>query len=93
MPQKEDKVLEEIKRHNKVLMEHMEQQVKIVAEQHGSIVKKLEEHDGQFENLKGEINQLRNSMERHFDSLENTFGAVLHDHEGRIKKVEEKIGA
>ena len=77
--EKEDKILEEIKRHNKVLMEHMEHQVKTVAEQHGSI--------------KEEVNQLRNSMDRRFDSLETTIGAVLRDHEGRIKKVEEKVGA
>ncbi|MCK4423713.1 MAG: hypothetical protein KAV18_06545, partial [Candidatus Omnitrophica bacterium] len=51
MEEKENRILEEIKRHNSVLMEHMEQQVKTVAEQHGSIMAKLEEHDRQLAQL------------------------------------------
>ncbi|MCQ9206779.1 MAG: hypothetical protein NG740_02715 [Omnitrophica bacterium] len=50
-PAKKDKILEEIKRHNKVLMEHMEKQVKTVAEQHGSVIGKLEEHDEEFKKI------------------------------------------
>ena len=53
MKDKENKILEEIKRHNSVLMEHMEQQVKTVAEQHVSLKTEIKE----------EISQLRNSME------------------------------
>lgn len=71
--EKEAEFLEEIKRNNQVLMEHMEHQVKTVAEQHGSI--------------KAEIHQLRNYMDGRFDSLETTIGAVLSDHEKRIQKL------
>jgi len=53
---KEDKVLDEIKRYNKILLEHMEHQVKTVAEQYGSV--------------KEEIGLLRNSMEKRFDVVE-----------------------
>ena len=48
---KKGKILEEIKRHNKVLMEHMEKQVKTVAEQHSSVIEKLEEHDENFKRI------------------------------------------
>ena len=51
MEEKENKVLEEIKRHNEVLMEHMEQQVKTAAEQHGSVIAKLEKHDRRFDEI------------------------------------------
>ena len=48
---RKDTILEEIKRHNKVLMEHMEKQVETVAEQHVFVVRKLEEHDEEFRKI------------------------------------------
>ena len=97
--EKEDKILTEIKRHNKVLMEHMEKQVGTIAEQHDSVRK--------------EIKQLRNSMENRFATvemavLENSkdikelktdvkeikqkLDSGLSNHEQRITKTEEKVG-
>jgi uncharacterized protein YoxC len=52
---KEDKVLQEIKRHNKVLMEHMESQVKIVAEQHGDVIRRLDKLDNDVGGLKEDM--------------------------------------
>ncbi len=45
MPQKnkeENIIVEEIKRHNAVLMEHMDKQVKTTAEQYGSLAKRMD---------------------------------------------------
>lgn len=51
---KEDKILVEIKRHNEVLME---QQVKTVAEQHSSLIVRLDKHDRRFDTLELELNE------------------------------------
>ena len=128
--EKEDRILEEIKHHNKVLMEHVEHQVKTVAEQHGFIVRKLEQHDGQFEKIGQKLEEhdgqfrkidqrfdtvemavMENSrqikglktgqeelkagqerLEQRLGNVEHKLDTTLSDHEGRIKKVEEKVG-
>ena len=100
--EKEDKILEEVKRHNKVLMEHMDKQVKTVGEQHGSIIRKLGEHDRQFEKIhrrsdrveivvmenSSDIKKLKTVQER----VERKLDTALTAHEERIKKIEEKVG-
>ena len=52
--------------HNKVLMEHMDKEVRTVGEQHGSIIGKLEEHDRQFEKI-----------HRRFDRVEFEFPILI----------------
>lgn len=81
-------------RETRVLLEKMNQGIQTVAEQHGSIVKKLEQHDGQFEKLNKKLEEHDGQfgkLNKKFDGLEATLNTVLRDHEQRIKKVEEKI--
>lgn len=55
---KENKILAEIKRHNEMLMEHMKQQVNIVAEQHGYVINKLDEHSGEFTKINSRLDNV-----------------------------------
>jgi hypothetical protein len=57
-------IVEEIERHNKVLMEHMDKQVKVTAEQYDSINRKLEEHDQRFDSLEVTIMENRIRIDR-----------------------------
>ncbi len=43
-------------RETRVLLEQVNHNVKTIAEQHGSILKKLEEHDKQFSKIGSELN-------------------------------------
>ena len=77
-------------RETRVLLEDICQQVKIVAEGHGTIIKKLEDHDKEFE-----------QMDQCFDRIETVLTDTnvrvksiekkLDNHEARIAKVEEKV--
>ena len=77
-------------RETKVLLEDIRQQVKIVAEGHGIIIKKLEDHDKKFEHI-----------DQRFDTIETVLTDTnarvksiekkLDNHETRITKVEEKV--
>jgi len=79
--------VEEFKRHMGVLFEGLESEIKVIAEQHGSIMTKLEEHDGRFDRV-----DLR------FDRIDLEFSAMktglfdtshrVNDHEARIRKLE-----
>ncbi len=42
-------------RETRVLLEEMNQGIKMIGEQHGSIVKKLEEHDKRFDTMESEL--------------------------------------
>ncbi|MFH1777029.1 MAG: hypothetical protein ABH952_05665 [Candidatus Omnitrophota bacterium] len=86
--EKEDKVLDEIKRHNKVLMEHMEKQVKTVAEQYGSIMNKLEDHDEKFERMGSELETVKMAV------IENSANIkVLKMDTAKLKAGQETIKA
>ncbi|MFH1777527.1 MAG: hypothetical protein ABH952_08235, partial [Candidatus Omnitrophota bacterium] len=90
-----DKVLEEIKRHNKVLMEHMEKQVKTVAEQYGSMMNKLEDHDEKFERIGSELETVKMAVlenSRKIDRVEKKLDTNIANHKKRITKIEEKVG-
>ncbi len=77
----------ELRRHMGVLVEGLRSEVRVVAEQHGSVVKKLEEHDRRFDKI-----DLR------FDRIDLEFSAMktglfdtshrVNDHEARIRKLE-----
>ena len=60
-------------RETRVLLEDIRQQVKIVAEGHGTIIKKLEDHDKKFEQI-----------DQRFDRIET----VLTDTNVRVKSIE-----
>ena len=92
------KIEEEFKRHTHVLREDFEKQVRTVAEQYGSIVQKLNEHDQRLIRIEGGLQQHDlefvkvyarfDSMENRFDHLENRF-----DHlENRFDKLDKQIG-
>jgi len=79
--------MEELRRHMGVLFEGLRSEIKVIAEQHGSIMTKLEEHDRRFDRV-----DLR------FDRIDLEFSAMktglfdtshrVNDHETRIRKLE-----
>ncbi|MDP2921166.1 MAG: hypothetical protein Q8O12_02175 [Candidatus Omnitrophota bacterium] len=85
---------EELGRHVGVLVEGLRSEIRIVAEQYGSIVRKLEEHDGRFE----EIDRRFDKVDLRFDRLDLEFSAMktglfdtshrVDDHETRIRRLE-----
>ena len=87
MNKKDTEIVREIKRHMKVLMEDMSGQVKIVAEQHGSIIRKLEEHDARFDRMDLEFQKVHMDLKVITTGLFDTSHRV-DDHEARIRKLE-----
>ncbi len=67
-------------RETRVLLEEVRADFKLLAEQYSSITHKLKEHDMEFAKVHGR-----------FDKLERQFGAILTDHEHRLKTVEQKL--
>lgn len=45
-------------RETRVLLEQIRREVKVVAQQHGDIMKKLEQHDGKFERVEQRFDRL-----------------------------------
>ena len=88
-------------RETRVLLEEIRDQVKVVAEQHGSVMNKLEEHDSKFERMEQrfdrlematmtnsrDIKDLKSGQERIEEKLDTT----IENHEKRLKKVEAKV--
>ena len=83
-------IREEFKRHTTALMEHMTKEVKTVAEGHGVIIKKLEEHDKKFTKIESELDTISMAV---MDTSERvkSIEKKVDSHEARIKKVEEKV--
>ena len=87
---KYDLLLEEVrgaKRHAGVLFESLRSEVRLVFEQHGSIVNRLDridaklgEHDLRFDRIDLELKGMKTAL---FDNSHR-----LNDHEGRIRKLE-----
>ncbi len=81
---------EEFKRHTTALMEHMTKEVKIVAEGHGVLAKRLDNIESDLTGVKSDLdivktvvmdtNQRVKVIEKKFDN-----------HETRITKLEEKV--
>ena len=70
-------------RETRVLLEQIDQSVKTVAEQHGSIVKKLEEHDGRFDKIESELDSVKMAV------IENSRG--IRENSAKIDRVEKKL--
>ena len=70
-------------RHTNILMEQMKHEVKTVAEGHGAIMRKLEEHDKKFAKVESELQSISMAV---MDT-----GHEIKEHQKRIKKVEEKV--
>ncbi len=83
-----------LERHTGVMIEALRSEIRVVAEQYGSIVRKLEEHDGRFE----EIDRRFDKIDLRFDRIDLEFIAMktglfdtshrVDDHETRIRKLE-----
>ena len=73
-------------RETRVLLEDVRSELKVVAEGHTSIVKRLDgvgakliQHDHRFDRIEGQLGQLQQQV-----------GSVLTDHESRLKVLEAK---
>jgi len=84
----------ELRRHMGVLVEGLRSEIKVVAEQHGSIITKLEEHDGRFEQIDGRfdnVDRRLNVIEIDLKGVKAALFDVSHrldGHEVRIGKLE-----
>ncbi len=91
-------------RHTNILMEQMKHEVKTVAEGHGIIIKKLEEHDKRFD----EVDAKLIGHDKKFAKVESELHSIsmavmetsqtvksiekkLDNHETRITKLETKV--
>ena len=71
----------ELKRHMGVLVEGLSSEVRLVAEQHGSIITKLEEHDRRFDVIDIDLKAIKGAVFGMSHKLDN--------HEVRICKLEQ----
>jgi len=62
MKKKETEFLAEVKRHMNILKEDMDWKFKLIAEQHGSIVVKLEEHDSRFDVIDIDLKAIKGTL-------------------------------
>ncbi len=91
---KKNNMLEEIKRHVGVIVESLRSDVKLVAEQHGDIIRKLEDHDGRFDEIDGRFEKVDIRFDRVDLELKGMKIALfdnshrLNDHDGRIRNLE-----
>ncbi len=69
-----------VKRHTGVLVEGLHSEVRIVSEQHGDIIRKLEKHDIRFDRIDLELKGIKVAL---FDNSHR-----LNDHDTRIRKLE-----
>jgi len=73
-------------RQTRVLLEDIRQQVQTIAEGHGAIIRKLDEHDQRFER----IDQRFDRIEMVLTDTNNRVKNIEKDHGARITKLEEK---
>jgi len=82
-------------RETRVLLEEIRDQVKLVSEQHGSVMNKLEQHDGKFERMEQRFDRLEIATMANgqgIKKVEEKVDKVLDNHENRIQKLEAKAG-
>ncbi len=90
--QKTDSELE-----TRVLLEAISQQVQVVAEGHGTIIRKLDEHDKKFDVIEKQIGGLKSDVEiikvavMDTNQRVKTIEKKLDNHETRITKLEVKV--
>ena len=84
-------------RETRVLLEAINQQVQIVAEGHGTIIRKLDEHDKKFDVIEKQIGGLKSDVEiikvavMDTNQRVKTIEKKLDNHEIRITKLEVKV--
>lgn len=81
MNRREKGEIAELRRHMGVLVEGLRSEVRLVAEQHGSIVTKLEEHDKRFDVIDIDLKAIKGALFGMSHKLDN--------HEVRICKLEQ----
>ena len=77
----------ELRRHMGVLVEGLRSEIKVIAEQHGSIMTKLEEHDRRFDRVDLRFDRI----DLEFSAMKTALFDTSHrvdDHETRIRKLE-----
>lgn len=83
-------------RHTNILMEQMKHEIKTVAEGHGAIIRKLEEHDKMFDKVNSKLSEHDKKFAKVESELQSIGMAVMDishgikGHEKRITKLEEK---
>ena len=87
MKKKEPEFVAELKRHIGVLVEGLRSEVRLVAEQHGSIMAKLEEHDRRFDRVDLRFDRIALEFSAMKTGLFDTSHRV-DDHETRIRRLE-----
>jgi len=81
----------------RVLLEAISQQVQVVAEGHGTIIRKLDEHDKKFDVIEKQIGGLKSDVEiikvavMDTNQRVKTIEKKLDNHEIRITKLEVKV--
>ena len=91
--EKKEKSSSSDQQETRVLLEQIRLEVKIVSEQHGSIMGKLQEHDQRFERIDQRFDRVEvrlSRVEGKIDRIENVITGTMSDHEIRIRKIEEK---
>ncbi len=76
-----------LERHTGVMVEALRSEIRVVAEQYGSIVKKLEEHDRRFDRVDLRFDRI----DLEFSAMKTALFDTSHrvdDHETRIRKLE-----
>lgn len=80
MNRKETGAIAELRRHMGVLVEGLHSEVRLVAEQHGSIVNRLDNIDNKLGVMELDLNAIKGAL--------FTFSHKLDNHEVRICKLE-----
>ena len=87
MPRKKMTPKTDSERETRVLLEQISQSVQTVAEQHGNIVKKLEEHGEDLTMIKSDLNTVKMVLK----GLDTGLGTVQLSLKGVEKKLDETI--
>lgn len=72
----------------RILLEEMNKGIKTIGEQHGTIIKKLEEHDRRFDRIEMAVKEVDAKVDR----LEKKLDTTISQNEERFKRIEDKIG-
>ncbi|MBU1852651.1 MAG: hypothetical protein KJ957_01235 [Candidatus Omnitrophica bacterium] len=98
MPKKKEPIREyDSGRETRVLFEKIETEIKLIGEQHSSVIRKLEEHDGRFDKIEADqyymkvaIKELDGKVDKidgRVDRVENKLDSV----ENRLDRVENRL--
>ena len=81
-------------RETRVLLEDIRKEVKTIAEGHGTIIRKLDEHDKRFVKIESELDTVKMAVMQisgDIKDLKEEVAKDLSDHKTRIVKLEEKV--